>query len=79
MTAKDYTVILMRPDYVADNFGQDSYVAWVTAMNPDAAIRAAQQEAYTIDMGSDPDSPGYPADYFVVTIFDGHLSDSRHD
>lgn len=60
MTAKNYTVILMRPDYVADNYGQDSYAAWVTAADPYAAIRAGQQEVYDVDMGRDPDSPGDP-------------------
>jgi len=44
-----YTVLLMRPDYVADRFGEDTYLAFVTARSPTLAIKAARLEVLRAD------------------------------
>ena len=46
---KKFTVLLMRPDYVADGFGEDTYLAHVRAETPEAAITLAQQEVAKLD------------------------------
>jgi len=44
-----YTVLLLRPDYVADGFGEDTYLAHVRAETPKAAITLAQQKVAGLD------------------------------
>jgi hypothetical protein len=64
-----YTVILLRPDYVADVFGQDTYLAHVEAsVSSDAVIRA-QIEANEQDDGNN------SLDYYPLAVFAGHLDD----
>jgi hypothetical protein len=46
---KKYTVLLLRPDYVADDFGTDTYLAQVEADSVSAAVLAAQAEVAEID------------------------------
>lgn len=46
---KHYTVLLLRPDYVADGFGEDTYLAHVRARSPRAAIKLARQEVVRLD------------------------------
>jgi hypothetical protein len=46
---KRYTVLLLRPDYVADGFGEDTYLAHVRAETLTAAITLAQQEVAKLD------------------------------
>ena len=46
---KKYTVLLLRPDYVADDFGTDTYLAQVEADSVGAAVLAAQAEEAEID------------------------------
>ena len=46
---KRFTVLLLRPDYVADGFGEDTYLAHVRARTPRAAIKLAQQEVKALD------------------------------
>ncbi|MEI8120449.1 MAG: hypothetical protein WCI20_00240 [bacterium] len=46
---KKYTVLLLRPDYVADGFGTDTYLAQVEADSVSAAVLAAQAEVAKID------------------------------
>lgn len=44
-----FTVLLMRPDYVADGFGSDTYLAHIRAETPKAAIELAQQKVAKLD------------------------------
>ena len=46
---KKYTVLLLRPDYVADDFGTDTYLAQVEADSAGAAVLAAQAEVAKFD------------------------------
>lgn len=46
---KRFTVLLLRPDYVADGFGEDTYLAHVNAKAPGEAITAAREEVMDVD------------------------------
>ena len=44
-----YTVLLLRPDYIADEFGKDTYCAHVKAQDSHQAIGEARHEACNVD------------------------------
>lgn len=70
-----FTVMLLKPDYVADNFGQDIALVHVTAPDVESAEMCAQEQyrdAYC--QNSDEDVEDNPAeDYHVLAAFAGHL------
>lgn len=68
---KPYTVLLLRPDYMTDNYGQDTYQSWVLAVDVAAAIRAAQEGANASDAAG-VEELGSPEDYFVLAVYEGH-------
>lgn len=70
---KQYTVLLLRPDYIAKPYGQDTYMAHVFADWPDDAIEAAQIEVWTKDHGDDAGESW--TDYNVLLIIEGHHKD----
>lgn len=70
----DYTVVLLRPDYMHETTqtapGQDIYVAFVTAEGGSAAVRAAREQVFTAD--AEDMEPRSIDDYTFVVMFDGH-------
>lgn len=70
---KKYTVLLLRPDYIADEFGKDTYLAHVEANSVGGAIAQAQLEAWTAD--DCPDESDCCDDYHALFCTEGHLSD----
>lgn len=73
-----YTVLLLRPDYVADTFGQDTYMTHVSALSVAAAQAAAQQEAAQCDNSHHGDGGGgLPEDYHVLAVFEGNHNDIK--
>lgn len=70
---KPYTVLLLRPDYIAEPYGQDTYMAHVEAENPVNAIEAAQIEVWKEDHGDDAGESW--TDYNVLLIIEGHHRD----
>lgn len=71
---KPYTVLLLRPDYIAEPYGQDTYLAHVDANNPDEAVVAAQMQVWNEDHGDDAGSSW--DDYHPLLVLDGHLYDA---
>ena len=67
---KPYTVLLLRPDYFAEPFGQDVYLAHVYARTPREAKRVAQDEVRLVD-GDAVDGE----DYHPLFITEGHHQD----
>ena len=71
---KKFTVILLRPDYLASDdaggFGQDVYVAYVEAKHAKVAAAKAQREVFRVDTANEQD-PGSPDDYAVVVVLPG--------
>lgn len=74
-----YTVLLLRPDYVADNFGQDTFLAHVDEPSVEAAEHAGRVEAYTADQSPDEreadDLDEKFEDYHVLFVAEGWLDD----
>jgi hypothetical protein len=64
---KPYTVLLLRPDYAAATFGQDTFCAYVEGMTPEDALIAARSAA------CDEDDTDTPEDYYCQFCADGHI------
>ena len=75
----NYTVLLLRPDYIADEFGHDTYLAHVVATTAEDAQMRAQVEARDSDQDSDSDEWNDPTDYHVLFTAMGHLRDLTKD
>lgn len=76
---KKYTVVLLRPDYLASDdqggFGQDVYAAHVETISSASALAKAQGEAADaayVDASDGPEQSPSPEDYALVVMFDGH-------
>jgi len=67
-----FTVVLMRPDYRADPYGQDCYVARVEAVNAYRAREEAQKEAWKYDNKDLGETSGFSDDYHSLLVFEGH-------
>lgn len=71
---KKYTVVLLRPDYIAEEYGEDTYVAFVETdaeKSFKAAIVAAQKQVYKADR-KDKVWVESADDYKAIAIFEGH-------
>lgn len=68
---KKYSVLLLRPDYIADEFGTDTFLAWVEADTiADAQVRG-QADANAADDNND------PLAYHVLFVTPGHLDNLK--
>jgi len=65
-----YTVLLLYPDYMADNFGQDTYLALVEADSVAEAQELAREKAAE----NDPDTEN---DFHVLATFHGWHDDVK--
>lgn len=63
-----YTVVLLYPDYLTENFGQDVYTAHVAADTTQDALKQAQTLAQRANRISVDD----PEDFALVVMFRGH-------
>jgi hypothetical protein len=75
-----YTVILLRPDYIADTFGQDTYMGHVEAGSVEMAQMLARREAYELDIDEEDRcnyAPDTPEDYFVIAVIAGEHMDIK--
>lgn len=66
-----YTVLLLRPDYIASDYGQDTYLAWVEADDVAEAQVLAQLEAAEADREKE------PSGYYTLFVAAGHLNDLK--
>lgn len=77
---KKYTVILLYPDYVAENYGQETYMTSVEAEDPVAAVAKARSEVLDAAL-TEADGGQYeseyedPADLFVIAVIEGEHAD----
>jgi hypothetical protein len=69
-----FTVVLLRPDYMSDHYGQDIYVALVEVEDNDCmtALEAAKLEVFKADK-KDGLEPGSKDDYALCVMFPGHV------
>lgn len=68
-TEKPYTVLLLRPDYLADPFGQDTFCSFVYGKTAEEAIAAARAEV------CESDETDTPEDYHCLFCTYGHVDD----
>lgn len=59
-----FTVLLLRPDYEADEFGQDTYLTYVFADGAQEAVTKAREEVRAQDQD--------PFDYHCLFCTTGH-------
>lgn len=74
---KKYTVLVLRPDYIASDYGQGTYLAHVEAVDVLTAQEDAQRLAYQADVPPDDDDydeSAYRPDYYVLAVFEGYLN-----
>lgn len=69
-----FTVVLLRPNYLSENYGEDVYVALVEVDDDDAlkALSAAQAEVFKADKRDKLD-PESASDYALCVMFPGHV------
>ena len=72
---KKFTVLLLYPDYLASNYGEETYLAHMTAKSVPRAIVAAQREAFD-ENKLEPDD-GEPIDFAPLMVIEGHHDDIR--
>ena len=73
---KPYTVLLLYPDYLNDNY-DDTFLAYVKAENPEGAVDVAQRacsNAYSAKDDAEEDRPD-PNAFAPLVVFAGHLED----
>lgn len=70
---RKYTVVLLRPDYVTDDYGHDVVVAHVEEKDVVSAQRTAQKEV------SLKDEQQFPEDYHILAVFEGHLENVKNE
>lgn len=71
-----YTVILLYPSYMTDNFGEDTYMTCVEAEDVVEAQVAAQEEVVNEARTGDYDNL-HPADFSVIAVIAGEHSDIK--
>lgn len=67
-----YSILLLKPDFTAANFGQETVLKVISAANVARAISFAQRissEAYASHVETD------PADWFVLLACEGEIQD----
>ena len=69
MKSKRYTVILIYPDTVADQYGEDFYWAHVSAENPASALTKARAEVFYVNELTEDDCD--PVAFACVACLEG--------
>jgi len=75
---KDYTVLLLYPEYLADEYGEETYLAHVSVNDTTEAIYAARLEAaFEFTTTDEDDEFTNPDDFFVLLVCEGHIEDLK--
>lgn len=73
---KSYTVLLLYPDYLAESFGHETYLAHVEARSLRAAIKLAQLQARRAQ-GYVYDESQSSEDFACLLVIKGHHDDIK--
>lgn len=65
------TVILMHPDYIAQDYGHEVYTAWTTAKTWEKAVADARRQAVE---AQEPDTVNDPEDFALIGYVPGHVT-----
>ena len=75
---RKFTILVLKPDYIADAFGQDTFLAYVEAHSVDMAQSMAQVQASNADCASEEErADANPEDYHILAVFEGHHPDLK--
>ena len=66
---KKYTVLLLYPDYIASDYGQETYLAHVEAHSANGAVLVARNEVAGIY------GETHGSDFYVLLVIKGHHND----
>lgn len=66
------TAVMLRPDYLTDDYGKDVYVAYVEAETVKDCVKVAQDSVFYADK-ADKLEPQSPDDYALCVAFKGHI------
>lgn len=66
---KKFSVLLLLPDSIAENYGQETYLDHVLAKSVKGAVKSAQRKAAKMS------SIAAAADFYPLAVFSGHLED----
>lgn len=70
-----FTVLLLCPDTLASNYGEETYLVHVDAATAAEAQVEAQREAWESQAGADEDYDG--DSFLVLAVFKGYLTDFK--
>lgn len=74
LATQKYSVLLQCPDYISENYGQNTYLAHVEAKSVQAAVEQAQKEAAEVGFVN---SDGNDQDFYPLLVTNGHIEDLR--
>ncbi len=68
-----WTVMLLYPEYMTDDFGSDIYVDWALTANPEDAVPVVQRKAVLAQRDpTDPDDESdNPDDFKMIAVWRG--------
>lgn len=69
-----YTVLMIVPDYIANNYGEETYMTYVQAESVEEAQKEAQIQAQIV-MVEDIDDSDDPKDFLVCFVCEGFVKD----
>ena len=70
-----YTVLMIVPDTIAHQYGEDTYLAHINAENVEEAQQVAQAEAMEVLSGEEGIGDCVGTDFAVVFVCEGHMAD----
>ncbi len=73
---RKFTVLLLYPDYIASNYGPETYLAHVEAKDRVGAIEQGQLQAASDFYTEFDTDDSVAADFFPLAVFEGHLEES---
>ena len=71
-----WTVLLLYPDYLTDDYGSDTYLAWVRTVTPEEAVPSAQRRAVAAqrDCSTGATVDVAPDDFKMVAVWRGRTT-----
>ncbi len=75
---RKFTILVLKPDYIADAFGHDTHLAHVEAFNLKLAQDMARVQACHADCQDESErEDANPEDYHILAVFEGHHADLK--
>lgn len=71
-----WTVMLLYPDYLTDDYGSDIYVDWARTIEPEKAVEVVQRKAAQAqcDLSEESSVDTEPGDFEMIAVWRGRSS-----